>query len=64
MSVETINPATGQVEYRHELMAPDQVEAVLAACRGELRHTQVQGPLGEPVMAAAFLPRVSCHRNR
>jgi succinate-semialdehyde dehydrogenase/glutarate-semialdehyde dehydrogenase len=33
MSVETINPATGQVEYRHELMAPDQVEAVLAAAQ-------------------------------
>jgi succinate-semialdehyde dehydrogenase/glutarate-semialdehyde dehydrogenase len=31
MSVETINPATGKVEYRHELMRPAQVEAVLAA---------------------------------
>lgn len=33
MTVETINPATGQVEYRHELMAPAQVEAVLAAAQ-------------------------------
>ena len=33
MTVETINPATGQVEYRHELMTPAQVEAVLAAAR-------------------------------
>lgn len=33
MTVETINPATGQVEYRHELMTPAQVEAVLAASR-------------------------------
>jgi len=33
MSVETINPATGQVEYRHELMGAAQVEAVLAAAQ-------------------------------
>ncbi|AKC85771.1 NAD-dependent succinate-semialdehyde dehydrogenase [Pseudoxanthomonas suwonensis] len=33
MTVETINPATGQVEYRHELMAPAQVDAVLAAAQ-------------------------------
>ncbi|WP_372012684.1 NAD-dependent succinate-semialdehyde dehydrogenase [Pseudoxanthomonas sp. 10H] len=33
MTVETINPATGQVEYRHELMAPAEVEAVLAAAQ-------------------------------
>jgi succinate-semialdehyde dehydrogenase/glutarate-semialdehyde dehydrogenase len=33
MTVETINPATGQVEYRHELMTGAQVEAVLAAAR-------------------------------
>ncbi|MBO9716530.1 MAG: NAD-dependent succinate-semialdehyde dehydrogenase [Pseudoxanthomonas sp.] len=33
MTVETINPATGQVEYRHELMTDAQVEAVLAAAQ-------------------------------
>ncbi len=33
MTVETINPATGQVEYRHALMGPQQVEAVLAAAQ-------------------------------
>ncbi|KAF1690211.1 NAD-dependent succinate-semialdehyde dehydrogenase [Pseudoxanthomonas koreensis] len=33
MTVETVNPATGQVEYRHELMAPSQVEGVLAAAQ-------------------------------
>ena len=33
MTVETINPATGQVEYRHELMDAPQVEAVLAAAQ-------------------------------
>ena len=33
MSVETINPATGQVEYRHELMGPQQVQAVLEAAQ-------------------------------
>ena len=33
MDVETINPATGQVEYRHGLMAPAQVDAVLAAAQ-------------------------------
>ncbi|RWU18837.1 glycerate kinase [Pseudomonas alkylphenolica] len=27
------------------------MEAIIAACQGELRHQQVQGPLGEPVMA-------------
>jgi len=31
MTIETINPATGQVEYRHELMTSAQIEAVLAA---------------------------------
>ena len=31
MTVETVNPATGQVEYRHELMTAAQVDAVLAA---------------------------------
>ena len=31
MTVETINPATGQVDYRHELMTSAQVDAVLAA---------------------------------
>jgi len=33
MTVETINPATGQVEYRHELMTPAQVDAALAAAQ-------------------------------
>lgn len=33
MTIETINPATGQVEYRHELMTGAQVDAVLAASR-------------------------------
>ena len=33
MSIETINPATGQVEYRYEMMAPDRVDAVLAAAQ-------------------------------
>jgi glycerate 2-kinase len=33
------------------------VESVLAACNGELRHTQVRGPLGAPVNAAwGWLP--------
>lgn len=27
------------------------MEAIIAACQGELRHQQVQGPLGEPVVA-------------
>ena len=27
MTVETINPATGKVEYRHELMTAAQVDA-------------------------------------
>lgn len=31
MTIDTINPATGQVEYRHELMTGAQVDAVLAA---------------------------------
>jgi len=31
MTVETVNPATGQVDYRHELMTSAQVDAVLAA---------------------------------
>jgi len=31
MSVETINPATGQVEHRQALLSPEQVDAVLAA---------------------------------
>ena len=33
MTVETINPATGQVEYRHELMTAAQVDAALAAAQ-------------------------------
>ena len=33
MTVETINPATGQVEYRHELMTSAQVDATLAAAQ-------------------------------
>ena len=33
MTVGTGTPAAGQVEYRHELMAPAQVEAVLAAAQ-------------------------------
>ncbi|SDQ53354.1 succinate-semialdehyde dehydrogenase / glutarate-semialdehyde dehydrogenase [Pseudoxanthomonas sp. CF385] len=33
MTVETINPATGQVEYRHELMTAAQVDATLAAAQ-------------------------------
>lgn len=31
MTVETINPHTGQSEYRHELMDAAAIEAVLAA---------------------------------
>ena len=33
MTVETINPATGKVEYRHELMTAAQVDATLAAAQ-------------------------------
>ncbi|GAB3514063.1 NAD-dependent succinate-semialdehyde dehydrogenase [Pseudoxanthomonas daejeonensis] len=33
MTVETINPATGKVEYRHELMTAAQVDAVLGAAQ-------------------------------
>ncbi len=31
MTVETINPANGRVEYRHALMTPEEIERVLAA---------------------------------
>ncbi len=33
MTIETVNPATGQVEYRHELMTSAQVDATLAAAQ-------------------------------